>query len=165
MRNAKEYYRVSRHCACCLAAISSLALYLSLQDLLNLYTSDEEVRAACIGALPLACLTVIFDQGQVYLQGIIKALGIQDRAVKVTVIGYILLYGPLAYCLAFKTHLGFSGVWAALLATMYFMTMWLHQIIEQANWYRAIRDAAARLNNPNNHNHDLSFKSFKSIDV
>ena len=52
--------------------------------------------------LPTACLTIFFDIFQTYLQGIVKALGIQKRAVLVTVFAYMILYTPLAYLMAFK---------------------------------------------------------------
>ena len=71
-------------------------------------------------------------------------------------------------------------MWAALLVCMYVQSAWLNTIIEQANWVRAIEDAAIRLNiNPGDgvssrrHNnssilyaqHDVSFKSLKEVEV
>lgn len=84
--------------------------------------------------MPAACLTIVFDQMQAYQQGVIKALGVQASAVKITLVAYCPLYGPVAYLLAIYMCLELKGLWMALLLTMAVISISLDQVIEQTNW-------------------------------
>lgn len=61
LKNALEYYRVSRHFALFVGIFSSLALYFMFNNLLALYTHSPSVQRACFYVLPVACITIIFD--------------------------------------------------------------------------------------------------------
>lgn len=91
-------------------------------------------------------MTIIFDQFQGYQQGVVKALGIQAKAVAISVAVLGIIYLPAAYFFAIKLTLGLKGLWLALLICMAILSICFDIAIEKTNWQKAADDSASRLN-------------------
>ena len=69
-----------------------------------------------------------------YLNGVIRALGMQKKAVLINFIGYWVLYPIIVYFFIVEKKLGFVGLWAALAVVQTFICISLHYLIDFSDW-------------------------------
>ena len=96
------------------------------------------------------CIYEIPDMAQGTLVGVIKALGIQDKVVNLTLMVYWLMQLPLCYILVFQFDLGVFGFWVAMLMALSFMGCSFQYVIWNSDWEQAAREAKERTDD-NNH--------------
>ena len=64
-----------------------------------------------ISLMLIMCLAALFDESQGYLQGPLRALGLQTKAAVLCIISYWIFALPLAAVFAFKMEKGVFGLW------------------------------------------------------
>jgi MATE family multidrug resistance protein len=75
----------------------------------------------CITAHLLVAVGMFPDMWQGYVQGVVKALGIQKRIIWLNIIAYYVINLPLSIIFAFKLNWGFKGIWWAMIFAQMFM--------------------------------------------
>jgi Na+-driven multidrug efflux pump len=146
VKRALDYYRITLYCVNAIVIFSCILFYFSFGTLIKIFTTNEKVLQECMKTLLTALLALFFDEWQTYLQGIIKALGIQGEAVKIAAFSFIIMYPCLGVIFAFNFRLGFPGLFLAWAFSVFFNAAFLCYIIKNANWYKAAKDSASRLN-------------------
>lgn len=77
----------------------------------------------------------------------LKALGIQGEAVKITMLVYGPVFIPMAYLFAITLALGYKGLWLALMITMTLLSIGFDNIIGKTDWNKAMEDSTNRRSN------------------
>ena len=83
---------------------------------------------------------------QGFLQGQIKALGLQEKTLKYSVTTYWCMHVPFSYLLSFSLGLQVKGFWIAALISTTTMGLAFHRIATQADWEEVAREADRRVN-------------------
>ena len=98
------------------------------------FSSDEDVREMATKLIMMAALMHIFRGSQGYLQGPIRAMGLQKRASYFAIASYWFLAIPLAAICAFKLDIGVIGLSVGLFFGVVFQACsYLHIVLRQ-NW-------------------------------
>ncbi|CAI2365864.1 unnamed protein product [Moneuplotes crassus] len=87
----------------------------------NLFTQDEEIIEMIITAIPLISLSTINDYTQGISQGTVKAMGIQNYATILSMIGYWGIFILLTIWLTFKLYCGICGIFGGLPIALLFV--------------------------------------------
>jgi MATE family multidrug resistance protein len=85
------------------------------KPIVGAFTSKKEVQEKALDVLPWFCAAIFPDLWQGFIQGVIKALGIQEKVAVINLIGYWVLNMPLCWLFAFHFKFGFKGIWMAML--------------------------------------------------
>ena len=94
------------------ACLISLALYVYRVPLTNLFTEEDGLDVSfAIAAVPLFCLTNIFDMGLSFFMGVVRALGSQANIAIISIACYYFVSIPCAAYLAFVHETGIMGLW------------------------------------------------------
>ena len=93
-----------------LVFVIALALFLLRQAILDFYTEDMAVQEICFSVFLVIAINFLFDGLQGYLQGPIRAMGLQQRASYFAIAVYWLFGVPFAAFLSFGKDLGVLGL-------------------------------------------------------
>ncbi len=80
-------------------------------ELPRLYGAEPAVAALATTILPIAATFQLFDGTQGVGGGILRGMGRTRPAALFNLIGYYVLALPLAFVLAFRQHMGLTGLW------------------------------------------------------
>lgn len=69
-----------------------------------------------------------------YLNGVIRALGMQKKAVLINLFCYWVFYPIVVYFFIIEKKLGFVGLWAALAVVQTIICVSLHYLIDFSDW-------------------------------
>ena len=108
---AKEYMKVTSVVAFVLIALSLVIFILFAEPILSIFTKKPDVLKEALAILPWFCAAIFPDLWQGFIQGIIKALGIQEKVAVINFLGYWVLNIPLCWLFAFHFKIGFAGIW------------------------------------------------------
>ena len=114
--------------------ILSLVTYLSREAIMSVYTNDPTVQAICIQVFLLIAVNFLFDGIQGYLQGPIRAMGLQKRASYFAIACYYIVGIPLAWFLAMKRDLGVLGLNAGFSLAVAIQAIAYGFILYKSNW-------------------------------
>ena len=110
-------------------AFSALIIGLFPEQLVRLFTNDDELVKVCVPIVYVLCFFQLFDGLQVALAGIYRGIK-QTKVVMISnFISYWLISIPVGYCLAFVFHWNLFGFWcslagsAVILCTIMLMTL------------------------------------------
>ena len=81
------------------SAVSCLLFF--KHDLIGVFTNIDSVKEKCFEVIIFAACGTFPDLWQGYLQGTIKALGIQGNVIRLNFIAYWVINLPLCYFLVF----------------------------------------------------------------
>lgn len=79
------------------------------------------------------------------LKGVISALGIQDRAIWVHLVGHWTVYPLCIWYFAFSEEMGFIGLWISKISLEFTILAGYTLIIKMSNWEEIAEIAAKRL--------------------
>ena len=98
---AKRFFSLTAKFTMLLTIIIALAMILVRQAFLDIYTDDKVVQEISHGVLLVMAIIFLFDGFQNFLQGPIRALGLQEAASYFTIGNYWLIGVPSAAYLSF----------------------------------------------------------------
>ena len=107
----------------------------------KLFTEDENTLKICHSVYILLALGMFPDMWQGYMQGVIKALGIQHKMTWLNLIAYWVINLPLSILLTFKFEWGFAGLWWSIIFAQMFMMISATIMAKSANWKLAAEQA------------------------
>ena len=111
------------------------------EDIVCLYTNIESVRSQVLLTIPLMLFNIFPDLFKGMLKGIIKALGIQAKAVKVHIICHWFIFMTLIYVFAFRWKWGLPGMFMAKICLEYCIISSYLLIIKFSDWDQISVDA------------------------
>lgn len=85
---AKEYYKVTLWVSFIIISSIVLSIVVYAEEIISVFTNSDNVIKSCKSVIPLFVCGVFPDLWQGYIQGVIKALGIQGKVIIINVIGY-----------------------------------------------------------------------------
>ena len=101
---------------------------------ISIFTNIEPVKDLCSQVVLLLSVGSLFDCWQCFLQGPIRALGIQGEVISYNLVAYWTINLPLSYFFAFTLGYGLIGLWMGMLAAQVFLAVIFTFIIETTNW-------------------------------
>ena len=107
---AKKFFTLISKLALVTIAIMCLLTILLRREIVDIFTQDSEVKSITEDVLLLMALFFIFDGMQTFMQGPIRAMGIQRKASYFAIATFYLIGIPLAFVLVFYTSLGLIGL-------------------------------------------------------
>lgn len=147
IEKARKYYYVSRHIAFVIILMAVTCLMTFKNHLIGLFTNIESVKEKCQEVLIFAACGTIPDLWQGYLQGTIKALGIQRKMMKLNFIAYWMINLPLCYFLVFRVQVGYKGIWMSIVTAQTFLAVCFHIMIEITDWKKVGEESLQRQKN------------------
>ena len=117
--------------------IAFIVFMLTRKFYVELFTSDTRIQELAMSASPIMAVGIFFDHWQFMCNGVIKALGLQDEAVKYYLISFWVISLSLAIWLGFYTSLGYYGIRFAILAAQIFLFFNFTFMVDNADWEKA----------------------------
>ena len=108
--------------------------FVAREEIAACFSSDEDVREMATKLIMMAALMHIFRGSQGYLQGPIRAMGLQKRASYFAIASYWFLAIPLAGICAFKLDFGVIGLSVGLFVGVVFQACSYLHIVMRQNW-------------------------------
>ncbi|GAB4817791.1 hypothetical protein N2152v2_004837 [Parachlorella kessleri] len=107
------------------------------------FTDVKEVIDTTAAVLPVLALSLFGDGMNCVLSGVLRGAGRQGLGAALNISTFWCMGLPLAGLLAFKAHLGITGLWAGLAATTMVQAVAIMTIVLRFNWEREAERAAA----------------------
>ena len=121
-------------------------LLVVLRDwLISQFTGEEEVKVIVTQVLLLLAFSHFFEGTQEFLQGPIRALGLQKAASFCAIFCHYAICLPMGWIFCFKSDLGVLGLEAGyglanlIIAICFLLILWLN------NWQKLADDAVKRV--------------------
>ena len=108
---AKRFYYFIAKIAIGVIFTMMLTICLLRKQIVSLYTSDQEVIDMVTPIFILISINYLFQGGQCYQQGPIRAMGLQINAAFYTIIAYWVVGIPLSVLLSFWFDFGCFGIY------------------------------------------------------
>ena len=140
VKSAKDFYGTLRHIAFWTIMATTLVQYIFRKEIVGAYLNRENpdvdsVRSQALATIPLFVFNILPDLFKGMLSGIIKALAIQNKAVKVNLLCHWFIYPLSTFILAFKFDFGLRGFWIAKIILECFIVSFYSLIIYQTDWH------------------------------
>jgi MATE family multidrug resistance protein len=141
---AKHYMHVSNRLA--FSVISSVVLlyFIFNKHIIALFTTDPKVILAFESILGYRMLSLFPELWAGYQIGIIKALGIQNKVLKLNLIAYWCINVPVILICVFYLKMGLAGVWVGLVFSTFFMMVGYYFEIKATDWEECARKSMER---------------------
>ena len=110
-----------------------------------MYTNIPSVRAEALSAIYLLIFNIFPDLFKGMLKGIIKAMGIQHKAVWVHLLCHWFIFPICTYTFAFYYNWGLVGLWVAKIVLEWSIVTCYTFIITISSWEEAAIKAEERL--------------------
>ena len=107
---AKRFFNMINVFTFICIAIMCITVGLARHQIAAIFTEDEEVRRVTTNVLILLASFFIFDGMQGYLQGPIRAMGLQQKASYAAIACYYGIGLPMACLFVFKFDMGVMGL-------------------------------------------------------
>ena len=117
----------------CIAAIS-ITVGLLRHQIAAMFTEDEEVRRITSNVEILLASFFIFDAMQGYLQGPIRAMGLQKRASYAAIACYYGIGLPMACLFVYKFDMGVMGLRSGITAAFFVQFCCYSMILLSQDW-------------------------------
>lgn len=111
---------------------------------IELFTKDPALSEKAHSVLHIVTIQFVPDLWQGYMQGPIKALGLQAKIVPFNLTAYWIINLPLACLFAFTLGWGFAGVWISMVIGQLFMCTCQMLLVLTADWQQAADESRAR---------------------
>jgi MATE family multidrug resistance protein len=141
---AKEYLYVSNWIAFVLSSVCTLIFLLFGKQMVMVFTSSESLIKICTNSLGLVSCGLWPDMWQCYMQGPVRALGLQGKVVPFNLLAYWVINIPVALLFSFKLGYGFDGIWIAMIVAQVFISFAFSFIVVNADWHNAIDECRTR---------------------
>ena len=113
MKLTKRYYELLTTCVLCLLLIIAVLILLVSQPLIRLFSNLSDVNELAMLLVPVLSLRIVLDGLQIFLQGVIKGLGLQKWGLICTLLVSYPLMLSMAMILTFEVGWGLTGIWWA----------------------------------------------------
>ena len=120
---AKEYMRVSHQLAIAVILVSTSLFFIFYPQIISVFTNNKSVQRAFQSIISFVVTSILPDMWQGYLQGVVKALGIQKKVLKYNMIAYWLINVPICLFLVFYLNLGFPAIWISMNFACYYIAI------------------------------------------
>ena len=113
--------------------------YNSVQ-LVRIYSISPELEALASSNLRTYSAIFILDAFNVTLNGVIKGLGLQQKAQKFAFISFFFISLPSAYIIAIRYEFGINGLWYGFAIGLLVINISYIFLIKSANWDTIVLD-------------------------
>ena len=144
IREARDYQKLIYRVLALLIAFIVCLFVTFRKSCYRLFTDDDEILEIALQVSPLVAMTFIPDFFQAVMGGVIRALGLQEKVVRVTLFAYWVINLGLIFVLGFYFDLKIIGVQISLLTTLVFLSFKYWQAIESQNWEKLSEQANER---------------------
>jgi MATE family multidrug resistance protein len=145
IKKARAYFNASNCVSIVVISLTVALIFVLRRPAIRVFTSNEEMTDKATSMMWLACLDFFPDMIQGYLQGPIKALGLQGRVLPFNLTAYWFINVPFAYIFAFTLDMGLEGCWLAMICGQIFMVLTQFSVIMCADWHKAVEESQKRL--------------------
>ena len=119
-------------------ALLALFQYTFKEAIIHLYTDNLDVQNLAISVIWVCSISTFPDCYKGMLKGVVKALGIQNKAVYLNLSGHWIVNLSLVYVFAFYLNKGIIGFWLAkLVLEIYIFSSYLI-MIQMQDWEKII---------------------------
>ena len=141
---AKEYFRVMSVTILILMLVIQGLVYGFRVDIVRIFTTDAAVRELAEKSVYIVVLSFAPDMIQGSLQGVIRALGIQNRASYYALACFYLLGIPFAVLFTFTFHMGVVGLWLGLALGITAVAVIYVALVLYTDWQEVADEALKR---------------------
>ena len=143
---AKEYFRLMSLICLVMLLVVQMLFYFFREPIIRSFTTDLAVEQLAHECFFIVVLAFIPDMVQGSLQGVIRALGIQQKASYIALACFYLVSIPVACTLVFVCDLGVSGLWIGIgLGIFLIAVFYTRLVIYGTNWQEVALEAAKRM--------------------
>ena len=146
---AKKYFKVTIKIVSCLFAVIALVVYLARRPITALFTKEPELQKLSIDLMYILAIKSFFDHMACYLQGVIRGLALQNKAMILSLFVAYIFQTPAAYIFAFTFDMKSAGLWWADAISMFLMTLSFSSLIYCADWQKLTDAAVERIQGRN----------------
>jgi MATE family multidrug resistance protein len=122
-----------------LACLYGIGIWLFIDPIANIYSSDDATKAILKSVLILASGFVVLDAMNTTGAGIIRGLGLQTKAAKYQMMALFGIMLPVGYSL--YPHFGVPGIWMGSITGMTVSALLFLRVIKGADWKECSRRA------------------------
>lgn len=144
LEKARSYHLVLNQLCLFTFAVVLLLINLGKRQIIELFTEDVEIVDLCADVITIAFFGTFPDLWQGYAQGVVRALGIQNKVIHVPIIGYWLIQIPGALYCIFYLGLGHKGMWISMVCAQWFIATSFQYTISTADWDQSVADSKKR---------------------
>mmetsp|Transcript_12782 Transcript_12782/g.21611 ORF Transcript_12782/g.21611 Transcript_12782/m.21611 type:complete len:212 (+) Transcript_12782:864-1499(+) len=144
VKMAKVFYDSFRRVTVVIILLVMTFQYIYRREIVMMFTDNKEVEDQALGAIVLFVFNIFPDLFKGMLKGIIKALGIQYKAVYVHLICHWGIYPLGAYFFAFYLGWGVEGIWISKIILEWSIVSMYTYIIYFSNWHEIAEKSAER---------------------
>ena len=141
---ANKFYQNFKWVSAAIIFLVMISFYYSCETIVGMYTTIPGVRQEALSAVGLIVMNIFPDLFKGMLKGVIKALGIQYKAVYVHIFCHWGVFVGLTYLFAFHYNLGIAGLWYAKICLEWSIVSFYTFIIYNSDWEQIAKDAQER---------------------
>ena len=135
-------------------AIMYILFVIFKDNLLSLYTEDEEILNHFNSAFIFIAFWTAADMIQVMTLGILRAIGYQNIATICEFVAYWILMVPASYLFTFGFEFGYPGIWMGAPFGSFTLSTWYIYIVLSAPWRKLSDDISYAKNQLDQDNDD-----------
>ena len=109
-------------------------------EVVSFYNNSETIQNLAVKCLYSYTIAYGLDAVQVMLQGVIKGLGIQQRAQNSALVSFFCVGLPSAYLLAFHYGYGIEGLWYGYSIGLLILVLLYSFLIFTADWNEIVKN-------------------------
>lgn len=98
---AKQYFEASIVIALVMITLCVLLFYIFGKYIILMFTTNQDIVTKCMEVIVLVTFCMLPDMWQGYMQGPIKALGLQAKVIPINLVAYWLINIPLSCLFSF----------------------------------------------------------------
>jgi len=142
---AKRFYKLIGSVTLIIISIMSIATFIARNQIAEFFTEDETVVHQTSMLLIVGAVVFLFDGVQQYLQGMIRALGLQDIASYIALSLFWGLGIPLAALCAFYFEWDVLGLNCGLSVATIIQFFAYYYIVQRKDWQKISEEAIKRM--------------------
>lgn len=142
--NAKLYYRAFEIITTIILICTSTLVYVFSDALISIFTTEKQINAELQKLMWVFSLNTFPDCYKGMLKGIIKALGIQNKAAYINISGHWCINITLQLYLGFHLGMGLEGIWIAKVINEFYIAAMYYLVLRITDWDDKARIAAER---------------------
>ena len=131
---AKRFFSMINKIITVAVLIISVVTFLAREQIAACFTGDPEVREMSERLIMVTAFMIIFDGAQGYLQGPIRALGLQQRASYFAITSYWVIAIPISLIFSFWLEIGVIGLSIGISMGVLFQFVSYLFILLRQNW-------------------------------
>ena len=114
-------------------------LYFFIEDIADIYTSDEHIKSILINATTIYVFIIPGDFLQATLSAVLRAIGLEKIGTVIFLISFYVFGLPGSYIFAINYHLGITGIWLGLGLGAHILLALQIILLSRINWEKQIK--------------------------